>query len=98
MRTRAGMATLMMLLIAASCSRDNIAGRYVSDRDRTPKDYFELAADGAFTLEEDGGSLEGTYRLSGTQLTLTMSSGQALAGKFEGGVFSDPLGARWTKQ
>jgi hypothetical protein len=96
-RARLGLTTLMTLLIV-SCVRDNVAGKYVSERDRSPKDYLEVAAGGAFTLQEDGSTVTGTYRLTGTQIDLTTSSGQALSGRFEGGVFVDPTGTRWTKQ
>jgi hypothetical protein len=96
-RARLCLATLMTLLIV-SCVRDNVAGKYVSERDRSPKDYLELAVDGAFTLQEDGSTLTGKYKLTGTQIALTTSSGQTLSGKVEGRVFIDPTGTRWTKQ
>jgi hypothetical protein len=89
---------MLMTLLMVSCVRDNVAGKYVSDRDRRPKDYLELAADGSFTLQEDGSTVAGKYKLTGTQIALTTSSGQALSGKVEGGVFIDPTGTRWTKQ
>ena len=97
MRARVCLAMLMTLLIV-SCVRDNVAGKYVSERHRSPKDYLVLAADGAFTLQEDGSTLTGQYELTGTQIDLTTSSGQALRGKVEGGVFIDPTRTRWTKQ
>jgi hypothetical protein len=98
MRARICLATLMTLLIGVSCTRHNVAGKYLSERDRSPKDYLELAADGTFTLQEDGSAFTGTYKLTGTQIALTTRAGKALTGKLEGGVLSDPTGTRWTKQ
>jgi hypothetical protein len=80
-----------------SCARTgDAAGRYVSDQD--PRDTVELRADGTFTIREDGGAVTGTYTVSGTEVHLETSSGQALKGRIESGGFTDGLGRHWTKQ
>jgi hypothetical protein len=98
MRTQIGIATLIAVLISASCARDDVAGRYVSDRDRSPKDSIVLAADGTFTAQEDGGSLKGTYKRTGTQVAFTLDTGQVMSCTLEGAVLTDSLGNRWTKE
>jgi hypothetical protein len=97
MRDRIWLATLVALL-GVSCTTSSVAGHYVSERDRSPKDYVELRADGTFTLQEDGSTLTGTYKLNGTQVTLSAASGKPLRGKIEAGVLTDATGNRWTKQ
>lgn len=42
--------------------------------------------------------LTGMYKESGTHVTLTMGSGRTLAGRVDGGVFTDPTGSHWTRQ
>jgi hypothetical protein len=98
MRARIWLATLMTLLLGFSCAGGNVAGRYVSERDRSPKDYLELRADGSFTLQEDGSKFTGTYKMNGAQVTLTTASGEPLQGKIEAGVLTDATGNRWTRQ
>ena len=97
MRARIRLATLLTLLLGVSCAGGKVAGRYVSERDRSPKDYLELRADGSFTLQEDGSTLTGTYKMNGTQVALT-ASGEALQGRIESGVLTDATGNRWTRQ
>ena len=98
MRARIWSAALLAILLGVSCARGNVAGRYVSERDRSPKDYLELRADGSFTLQEDGSTSIGTYKMNGTQVALTTASGETLQGKIEAGVLTDAIGNRWTRQ
>ena len=98
MRAHISLATSLTILLGVSCAGGNVAGRYVSERDRNPKDYLELRADGSFTLQEDGSTLTGTYKTNGTKVALTTMSGESLKGKIEAGVLTDATGNRWTRQ
>jgi hypothetical protein len=100
LRSRVLLVTLMAAVACAgvSCAaRGDVAGRYVSDQDS--RDSIELEADGAFTIQEDGGTVNGTYTVSGSELHLEASSGQMLTARIEDGVLTDGgIGKRWTKQ
>jgi hypothetical protein len=98
MGARIWLATVLAILVGVACGGGNVVGRYVSERDRSPKDYLELQADGSFTLQEDGSTLTGTYKVNGTRVTLTMASGERLQGEIEAGVLTEAAGNRWTKQ
>ena len=94
---------LLVTLLAATCvgvscaARGDVAGWYMSDQDS--RDSIELRADGTFTIQEDGGTVTGTYTVSGTEVHLEASSGQALRAKIEGGVLTDAgIGKRWTRR
>jgi hypothetical protein len=89
---------ILIVMIGVACSRGNVAGIYVSDRARMPKDQLSFAADGTFTLEEDGCTVSGTYKAAGQQITLTTNTGQSLSGTVVGSVFTDQTGQRWTKR
>jgi hypothetical protein len=86
------------LLVSVSCAKPAVAGRYVCDRDRTPKDTLDLGAGGGFTLQEDGATLTGTYALKGDSLTLERPGRSVPPFKLEGAVLVDQAGGRWTKQ
>jgi hypothetical protein len=76
------------------------AGKYINEKNAN--DYLELKADGTFLLQarRDGQarSVSGKYEIEGTQITLTISSGQPVRGKLEGKTFVDDGGNRWTKR
>ena len=76
------------------------AGKYINEKNAN--DYLELKADGTFLLQErrDGQarSVSGKYEIEGTQITLTIGSGQPVRGKLEGKTFVDDGGNRWTKR
>jgi hypothetical protein len=79
---------------------DSAGGKYFNEKN--VNDYIELKADGTFLLQErrDGQahSASGKYEIEGTQITLTVGSGQAVRGKLEGKTFVDDGGNRWTKR
>ena len=101
MRAHGRLAVLIAVIGVAcgtGCSNGSVAGTYVSERDRAPKDQLTFAANGTFTLEEDGGTVSGTYRVNGRQISLATTRGQTLSGTLEGAIFTDQDGNRWTKQ
>ena len=70
------------LLVSVSCAKPAVAGRYVCDRDRTPKDTLDL----------------GTDALKGDSLTLELPGRSVPPFKLEGAVLVDQAGGRWTRQ
>ena len=88
----------LILCISAfgSVSAAGAAGKYISEKNAN--DYLELKADGTFLLQGQGQSVSGRYKIEGTQITLTLGSGQALRGKLEGKTFVDDAGNRFTKR
>jgi hypothetical protein len=93
-----GWRAVLVVLLSLACTRGGVAGRYVSERERSPNDYLNLAGDGTFTLQEDGGTLTGSYSVNGSRITLTPTAGVALSGTLDGGTLIDQTGTRWTKQ
>jgi len=93
------LALLGSLLMSFACTKPAaVAGRYVCDRDRMPKDTLDLDARGGFTLQEDGATLTGTYTLNGHSLTLELPGRSVPPFRLEGAVLVDQAGGRWTKQ
>jgi hypothetical protein len=86
------------LLVSFACAKPAVAGRYVCDRDRTPRDTLDLDARGGFTLQEDGATLTGTYALKGDSLTLALPGRSVPPLRLEGAVLVDQAGGHWTKQ
>jgi hypothetical protein len=87
------------LLVFVSCTKPSaVSGKYVCDRDRTPKDTLDLEASGGFTLQEDGATLTGTYELTGDSLALKLPGRTVPPLRLEGTVLVDTAGGRWTKQ
>jgi hypothetical protein len=70
----------------------------VSDRDRTPRDTLVLDPGGGFTLQEDGGTLAGSYHLDGNVLVLQVQGRTVPPLKLEATALVDPAGGRWTKE
>lgn len=100
MRLRRCVWVLAALLVSAACARSPLPGRYVCDRDRTPKDTLELKADGAFLLQEDGTTFAGTWSASATELVLEITGGRKVTIRIEGRdlIDSGQEGGRWTRQ
>lgn len=94
--------SVLIVAIGVACgtggSHSSIAGTYVSERDRSPKDELTFAANGTFRLEEDGSTVSGTYKVHERQISLATTRGQTLSGTLEGAVFTDQNGNRWTKR
>jgi hypothetical protein len=90
----------LVLVVAVACSRPGsaVAGTYISDRYRSPKDSLELAESGAFTLREDGSTITGTYRMNGERLDFATDDGHPFHCKIEGATLVDAGGARWTRE
>lgn len=93
-----GWRVVLVVLLSLACARGGVAGRYVSERDRNPKDSLDLASDGTFTLLEDGGTVTGSYSVSGRRITLRPRAGEALSGTLDAGTLTDQTGNRWTRQ
>ena len=81
-------------MVAISCVRPAVAGRYTCERDRTPKDFLQLAGDGSFTLQEDEATITGTYKVEGLEIGLTTQDRRKLRMRVEGAVLVEDTGGR----
>ena len=99
MKAQVWLVLVSVFLVSASCTKPSaVAGRYLSDRDRTPRDSLDLEAGGGFTLQEDGATFTGTYEVKGDSIALKLPGGSTVVSKIEGPVLVDEAGGRWTKQ
>lgn len=73
-------------------------GKYVSKR--TSSDFLDLSTDGMFSLNHDGKSLGGSYKVQGDTLNLTFQQNRSMTAKFRfvGDTIVDPDGIVWEKQ
>lgn len=100
MKFRQGVGVLVALLLVAACAKSPLAGSYVSDRDRTPKDTLVLEANGTFLLREDGATFTGTWSARATELVLDITGGRKAKVRIEGRdlVDSGQEVGRWIRQ
>jgi hypothetical protein len=99
MRSPGWLVLLGFLALSVSCAKPSaVAGHYVCDRDRTPRDTLDLEASGAFTLREDGATLTGSYELKGDSLFVNLPGRAVPPMRLDGAVLIDQAGGRWTKQ
>lgn len=98
-RTVLCLCVLTMLLPFAACENTMVAGTYVSERDR--KHTRELRSDGTVVDMNGGLGVEGTYEVSGNEITFrfqVFGTNQIMKSKFEGKTIIDGDGERLTKQ
>lgn len=97
MKIWASIATLLvtMTLTTGCGGGGSTEGRFVSESN--PQDILQLRSDGRFFQEEGGRSFSGTYKISGTEIILTLPSGAVSKGTINGDVLVDPGGDRWVK-
>ena len=99
-----GSATRACVLVAAlfalSCSSGAMAGKYISERDRTPSDCRELKADGTFGLEEDGTTPTGSCSASAARVDLAVTAGRKISATIAGTdlIDSGEGAGRWSRQ
>ncbi|MFI5182884.1 MAG: hypothetical protein ACHQNV_00680 [Vicinamibacteria bacterium] len=98
MRSCKSVSVLVALVLALACSGRAMVGRYVCDRDRTPKDTLELKADGTFLMTEDSATLTGTWSSTATRVELDVSRGRRISARIEGKDLIDSGDGRWTRQ
>jgi hypothetical protein len=98
MRSITTVSVLAALVFALACSGRGMAGRYVCDRDRTPKDTLDLKADGSFLMTEDSTTLTGTWSATATRVELDVSGGRRVSARIEGKDLIDSGDGRWTRQ
>jgi hypothetical protein len=98
MRSFKSVSVLAALVLALACSGRAMAGRYVCDRDRTPKDTLDLKADGTFLMTEDSATLAGTWSATATRVELDVSGGRRVSARIEGRDLVDTGDGRWIRQ
>lgn len=100
MRSAKSLCVFFALLLALACSGRAMAGRYVCDRDRTPRDTLDLGADGTFVLHEDGGALTGKWSETAAGVEFVFQGGRSGRMRIAGQDLLDSggEGGRWTRQ
>lgn len=75
-----------------------VSGRY--NRKEKSTDYIELKPDGTFSIQEDGESVSGNYKVEGEALTLTFpGTKEPIKARLIGNTISNDKGiVRWEKQ
>ena len=100
MRSVESACVLVVVLFTLACSQRTMAGRYVCDRDRTPKDVLELKGDGTFVLHEDGVAFTGTWSETATGVEFDIQGGRKGRLRIDGKdlVDSGGEGGRWSRR
>ena len=92
-----GLIALILLLLACGGSNSDVAGRYDSPFSSA---YIELRSNGMWSLHDGEGTVTGTYKLSGTRITLLAVSGErgTVVGTLSNGVLNIEGVGRFTKR
>jgi hypothetical protein len=74
----------------------SIPGKYI--RKDKPSDYFELKADGTFSLQQDGKGYSGNYNVQADVINVQVSNAAASKLRISGNTMTESDGTVWEKQ
>jgi len=74
----------------------SIAGKYI--RKNKDSDFIELKSDGTFSLQQNGKSYNGNFKIEADNITILISHGPTSKHRFTGGSIIESDGTVWEKQ